>query len=191
MSQMSPKDLAALDDAWTSPFSYVTKGEDEVYARYLDFVKFKGLRAAGWVRTRVSRVEELPCDDTSAVIDSTLTRLAADDTEIASGTLIFVLVRVGDGCKLRVGFNLASFSTGKSRPQHIFDLKSEIWGKYRAYQQCSSGTFSLAIQRHDDATRCCRSSSTTTISGVWHKPSFARASRTVLMLASLLRRPSM
>jgi hypothetical protein len=57
MSQMSPKDLAALDDAWTSPFSYVTNGEDEVYARYRDFVKFEGLRAAGWVRTRVSRVE--------------------------------------------------------------------------------------------------------------------------------------
>ena len=108
------EDLPALDDAWTSPFSYVTNGEAQVFARYRDFVNFEGLRASGWARTQVSRAEMLLCDDTSAVIDSTLTRLAADDTEIASGTLVFVLVRDGDGWKLRVGVNLASFSTGKT-----------------------------------------------------------------------------
>jgi hypothetical protein len=53
-------------------------------------------------------------DDTSALIEPTLTRIAADDMGIASGTLVFVLVRVGDRWKLSVGFNLASFSTGKS-----------------------------------------------------------------------------
>jgi hypothetical protein len=108
------EDLPALDDAWTSPFSYVTNGEAQVYARYRDFVNFAGLRASGWARTQVSRVEVLLGDDTSAVIDSTLTRLAADDTAIASGNLIFVLVRVNDCWKLRVGINLASFSTGKT-----------------------------------------------------------------------------
>ncbi len=108
------EDLPALDDAWTSPFSYVTNGEAQVYARYRDFVNFQGLRASGWARTQVSGVEVLLSDDTSAVIDSTLTRLAADDTAIASGKLIFVLVRDGDCWKLRVGVNLASFSTGKT-----------------------------------------------------------------------------
>jgi hypothetical protein len=108
------EDLSALDDAWTSPLSYVTNGEAQVYARYHDFVNFEGLRTSGWTRTQVSRVKVLLSDDTSAVIDSTLTRLAADDTEIASGKLVFVLVRVNDCWKLRVGVNLASFSTGKS-----------------------------------------------------------------------------
>jgi hypothetical protein len=30
------EDLLALDDAWTSPFSYVTNGEAQVYARFCD-----------------------------------------------------------------------------------------------------------------------------------------------------------
>jgi ketosteroid isomerase-like protein len=107
------EDVDALDDAWTSPFAYASNGEVKTFAKYRDFVNFDGLRATGWARTRIDSLDVLLDDGTTALVSADLCRLASDDTELASGSLSFVLVNGRDGWKLRVGMNFANLPTGR------------------------------------------------------------------------------
>jgi len=107
------EDLDALDDAWTSPFAYASNGEVKTFAKYRDFVNFDGLRAAGWAHTHIDSLDVLLDDGTTALISADLCRLASDGTELASGSLSFVLVNHRDGWKLRVGMNFANLPTGR------------------------------------------------------------------------------
>ena len=107
------EDLDALDDAWTSPFAYASNGEVKTFAKYRDFVNFDGLRATGWARTRIDSLDVLLDDGTTALISADLCRLASDGTELASGSLSFVLVNGRVGWKLRVGMNFANLPTGR------------------------------------------------------------------------------
>jgi hypothetical protein len=107
------EDLAALDEAWTSPFAYATNGEVRVFTRYRDFVNFDGLRASGWASTRINPIDVLLHDRATAIAVTNLSRLTSEDTELASGTLAFVLVNSDNEWKLRFGLNFANLPTGR------------------------------------------------------------------------------
>jgi len=107
------EELAALDDAWTSPFAYATNGEVTTFAAYRDFVNFNGLHATGWARTTINLLDVVLDDGSTAVINTNLSRLTSDGTELASGSLTFVLVHQQHRWKLYFGVNFANLPTGR------------------------------------------------------------------------------
>jgi hypothetical protein len=94
-------------------FAYATNGEVRVFTRYRDFVNFDGLRASGWACTRINTIDVLLHDRATAIVVTNLSRLTRKDTELASGTLAFVLVNFDNEWKLRFGFNFANLPTGR------------------------------------------------------------------------------
>jgi len=107
------EDLATLDSSWTSPFAYAVNGEVKTFAKYRDFVNFDGLHATGWARTRIDHLDVLLDDGSTALVSATLSRLTSDGTELASGSLSFLLVNDRDCWKLRIGMNFANLPTGR------------------------------------------------------------------------------
>jgi ketosteroid isomerase-like protein len=105
------EDLDALDDSWTSPLAYATNSEVRMFTRYRDYVNFDGLRASGWASTRINTIDVLLHDRATAIAVTNLTRLTRKDTELAAGTLAFVLVNSDNEWKLRFGLNFTNLPT--------------------------------------------------------------------------------
>jgi hypothetical protein len=82
-----------------------------MFTRYRDYVNFDGLRASGWASTRINTIDVLLHDRATAIAVTNLTRLTRKDTELAAGTLAFVLVNSDNEWKLRFGLNFTNLPT--------------------------------------------------------------------------------